>query len=161
MVNKTLVTALMALTALNAVLSHSTGQLEATQIKVSSLDLNDSLPELRLREVGCRILVAFRSDCPFCRKAAGRESSTVDSGRLPTTWIASSGDPDWQSYKALVHATSDVVLDSTVYSMLEVQAVPAAFLLDGRGVLRWVWPYQGNEDQGDLIGKCVDPDLDA
>jgi hypothetical protein len=155
MPNKTVLAILVALTALNI---SSTGRPDHATQMISSFNLNESLPELQLRGVGCRAIVAFRSSCPFCGAAADREhEATVGRASVPTTWIAPADDLGWQSYVGRVGSGSTVTTDPTLFRRLKVQGVPAAFLVDAEGVIRWIWPYRGNEDTDSLLAKCTPP----
>lgn len=150
--HKTLIATLVLLTGLHLAVAGKRRQDVAEATRVSTLAINVRLPAFSRREAGCRVYVAFHSTCPFCRDAAAKEASHPQ--YLPTTWIAAPDDVDWRSYVPRVHSQSVVVLDPDLYSLLEVRAVPAGFLVDEGGVVRWVWPYQGSETAAFLLEKC-------
>ena len=146
---------LVGLTFLNAALSGRKNRVEP--VRPSLLEAGDSLPELRLREGPCQVVVAFRSDCPFCGAAADRERSTGrSSSSPPVTWIAPGDDRGWEAYVSRVHSSSGVVQTDSVYGLLSVRAVPAAVLVNGDGIVKRVWPYQGDEDSRELARRCRD-----
>jgi len=47
-----------------------------------------------------------------------------------------------------------VIVSDSLYALMQVQAVPAAALLDQGGVVRRVWPYHGDENRSDLLSAC-------
>jgi len=155
MSHKVTVAILTVLTVINVVRLNR--EPEPEPIVVSGRSVGTRLPGLVSREAGCRVLVVFRSDCPFCKAAAAREVTTHEQDHLPTKWVAAPDDVAWESYRDRVHPSSSVELDAGLYSLLEVQAVPAGFLIDGEGVLRRAWPYQGNEVRAELEERCREP----
>ena len=84
MSNKAVIGVLIGLTCVNAAYAGRTKAVDP--IRPSTLEEGESLPELRLRGAPCQIVVAFRSDCPFCGAAEGTVRSECDddlAGRPP------------------------------------------------------------------------------
>ncbi len=141
----TMFAALAAITGANLAYD---GRREPKIISPSLLEVGDSLPELRLREVGCQVLVAFASSCPFCAAAAERErlGGTV----VRTTWVASSEDGESASYRGRIHPDSDLLVSDAIFGMMKVEAVPLALVVDGMGAIEYVGAYSGDRS----VGRC-------
>lgn len=119
------------------------------------LEVGDQMPELRARDEACQVVVAFRSDCPFCTAAAERERNR--DVVVPTTWIAPDDDFGAVGYDAHVHTESIVDISDTRYASMKVEAVPAAVLIDSDGWIKRAWPYRGDEDVAALLRACMLP----
>ena len=142
--------ALCGLTWANVALSGGGGASEV--IVPSLLEVGDSLPELRLREERCQIIVAFRASCPFCGAAAQRERERGGTGSsFPITWVAPTDDIDAETYREKIHADSELLVSDEVYSLMQVQAVPLSLAIDEDGIVRALGAYSG-EVKGD---PCV------
>jgi len=148
-----LIAAMGALTLGNAWWSTRSGPtvlLHATDLRVG-----DRVEALAASDKRCAVVVAFRSDCPFCARAADRERSR--SATLPTTWLAPSDDHGAAGYAEQVHPDSRVTISDAAFASMKVEAVPAAVLVDSDGWIKRAWPYRGDEDVPALIKACTMP----
>lgn len=135
---------------------------------MSSLSVGDTVPGFSVIETltrkrsrvpvlsaaPCQILVAFDPSCPHCRKAAEAEALAPDADLIPVTWIAPYDSLNAGRYQAWVHSASRVVRAREGWDFLDVQGVPAAFLVDRQNRIRRVWPYRGSESRTDLKSRC-------
>jgi len=124
------IVALCAITLANLAMPAGKGEGELTvPVRVR---VGDSLPELRLREVPCQVMVAVRSSCPFCGAAADWERT--EGPALPTTWVAPSDDLGASEYRLRIHPTSRLVVsDSIYYGLMGTEAVPAGIAVNSTG----------------------------
>lgn len=102
----------------------------------------------------CQVIVAFDPSCPFCRQAADEEARVSSEDRLPTTWVAPGDSIGAIRYRDYVGEGTRVTKSSRAWEELKVQGVPAGFLLDVTGAVRYVWPYRGMEGRKELEARC-------
>lgn len=145
--------AMVVFTAGNAVWSGRTRAVEP--LYATLLRTGDHAPELLLREAPCQVVVAFRSDCPFCTAAAEREQQR--DSIVATTWVSTTDDVGAPGYDARVHPESRVDISDARYASMKVEAVPAAVLIDSNGWIKRAWPYRGDEEVAALLRACMQP----
>ena len=138
---------LIGLTFLNATVTWRASG--TTPTRVSVLEVGDSLPELRLREAPCQVVVAFLSTCPFCGAAAQRERRS-GGAIMPTTWVAPADDLRARTYREKIHPDSELIVSDSVYSLMRIEAVPAGIVVDADGIVRRVGAYRGDKSVDDL-----------
>ncbi len=134
---------------------------------VSALEVGQALPLLDVQILGveggfvsrvpmasasCQVVVAFDPSCPHCRSAADREK--LQAGLLPTVWITDADSATARLYRPLLRAETRLAWSRLGLEALQVQGVPAAFLVDDRGIVRRVWPYRGEENPDLLRRQC-------
>lgn len=98
----------------------------------------------------CRILVAFVSGCPYCNQAAERFGTGT--GELPVVWVGEN-QAEVTTF-GTTHPDLTLVADAPALAELGVEAVPAAFLVDGDQVLD-AWRFEGDEDLAEMAGRCT------
>ena len=100
----------------------------------------------------CPVLVLFRPTCPYCGQAAATEAER-SSIPLPVTWIAEN-EAEAQPFMDRVHAAWTVTWSGLLFRELQIQGVPAGFLLAEGTVVR-AWRYGGNEQAAELLEGCA------
>lgn len=114
----------------------------------------------RATETHCRLIVAFRPECPACRDAARREAALGEAPNMAISWITFD---DWttfddgialdddtvliQEFAMLLRPESQVGYSAGAGRLLEVQGVPAAFLIGPDSTVEAVTAYRGDEQQ--------------
>jgi hypothetical protein len=104
---------------------------------------------------GCRLIITFSPDCPFCKRASERERETARVGAYATTtWVAEGVRESLASFVARLPPRATHMVDAALYDALEVRAVPGMYLLDGQDRVKWVGPYRGDESSELLQARC-------
>lgn len=99
-------------------------------------------------ELHCRLVVVFRPQCPACSDAARREAAIGTAPVVATTWIAFENDTALsQQFATLVRPESQLGYSANAARVLEIQAVPAAFLIRPDSVVEMIGVYVGGERQ--------------
>jgi hypothetical protein len=107
---------------------------------------------------GCRMVVSFNPDCPFCKRAAERERENARSGSFGSpTWVTDKDAPNLPWFVGLLSPRSTSTVDLELFRSLNVQAVPGLYLFDAEHRLRWVGPYHGDESESELTERCSEP----
>lgn len=150
-VTRRIIPVLVLLTAANAAVSQSRANPEPHP--VTSLSVADHIAGLP--STSCTVYVGFRSDCPFCGRAADTEA--LGGGSPMIHWVGTEADPGAAAYPDLVGEQSRVIISDALYWRLRVEAVPAAILVDGEGHVRSTWTYRGDEDMDALRARCEQP----
>ena len=160
--------ALVALTALHVAYRHHVDAARPVA-KVSTLTVGTSVSnldvlsatdstwgpgQLLLPSEECQLVVAFDPECPHCVDAADKERQVPAADRLPTTWVAPGDSASAWRFEDMVGEGTRITRSDDAWSMLKVFGVPAAFLVDGQGTIRRVWPYHGDETREDLTPEC-------
>lgn len=123
--------------------------------RAESAELHQLLDEVADGSEACRLVVAFNPDCPFCGKAAERERQTArDAGWGETLWITDAERPRLAAFADDLPDRSRHAVAPEAFQALDVEAVPALFMIDGEGLLRWVGPYRGDETDEELVRRC-------
>lgn len=138
-------------------------------ILISSFKDSKSLPDLTFRFVGpdslapaspgfegqCRLLVAFGPLCPHCHSAALQDAAAPDAAtRLPITWAAVYQNPKIKEFEAQIRRGTVVRYSPDIMDKLQVQGVPAAFLISADNVVQRSWIFRGTEDHNQLRREC-------
>ena len=155
MAHKPVIAMLTAFTLLN--IAWNGWASESSPVRPSLLEVGDVLPELRLREASCQLLVAFRSDCPFCSAAAQRERQSWGTGSLhplPVTWVAAAADSGAAAYRQRISEAADLVISDSLFAAMRVVGVPFAVYLRGDTVSA-VTSYDGR-GEGESIREHVE-----
>lgn len=127
--------------------------------RVESAELDRLIADAGVGSESCHVVVAFHPDCPFCKAAAERERLTVrDGGWGETLWITDEAWPRLDAFAANLPARSRHAVAPEAYEALDVDAVPALFMVDREGTVRWVGPYRGDEAGDELARRCDDTD---
>lgn len=126
--------------------------------RVESVELTRLVADARVGSEACHLVVAFNPACPFCKAAAEREKEAARDGTWgETLWIT---DEEWPRLADFVRELPDgsrhAVLPEA-FQALDVDAVPALFMLDREGTVRWVGPYRGDETGDELALRCEEP----
>jgi hypothetical protein len=107
-------------------------------------------------EATCRVVITFSPDCPFCKRAAERETQARrDDSYASSIWVTSEPTASLDAFSARMPPRATRIVDAALYRSLGVRAVPGLYLLDGASTVRWVGPYQGDEDTGVLNTRCL------
>jgi hypothetical protein len=120
--------------------------------KVSVSSLEDRVGPLAPES--CLQLIVFSPDCPFCQHAADREfEELTQASRANRHWVT---DAETASLPYFIseHLHRDPGISTDLVKELEVQAVPALFVVSREGEIRWVGSYYGNEPDQELIDRC-------
>lgn len=127
--------------------------------RVASEELDRLLAEGESDPGACRMVVAFNPDCPFCRKAARLERLAARAGPWGRTlWITDEERARLPEFVEGLPESSRHAVAPEAFEALDVEAVPALFLFDADGVVRWVGPYGGDETSEELAGWCEGED---
>lgn len=89
----------------------------------------------------CKLVVVVRNSCPFCQHAATRASESEAMVR-GVTWVASTA-AEADSFR-IAHPRLTVIHAASAMSDLQVQGVPAAFLIDDGSIVS-AWAFRGDE----------------
>ena len=100
----------------------------------------------------CRIVVAFDPACPFCNRAAVLDADRDEELPFPTVWMSET-EAQAELFRSR-HPDLEIVAEATAYKALQVEAVPAAFLLSDQEVLK-VWRFTGEEEARDVLADCT------
>jgi len=132
-------------------------------IPVSHLEPGDRVESVELNQLlatatdpsQCRMIVAFNPDCPFCEQAAQRERLASRSGAYAEPlWVTDEVKPRLSTFVEFFAPGSHHAVAPEAFKALDVEAVPALFLLDGEGTLEWVGAYRGDESTEVLAARC-------
>jgi thioredoxin-related protein len=136
-------------------------EVEAQPMLVSTLEPGEMVSDPLLTDLtadlpagSCLPVVAFNPDCPFCKQAADRERETLtEESRSARVWFT---DEAWNTLPDFLsdHLAREVEISAELFETLHVHAVPALFLVDGKGELRWVGAYYGDESEEVLASRC-------
>lgn len=104
---------------------------------------------------GCHAVVAFNPDCPFCGAAAERERlADREDPWDATLWITDQERPRLAEFVEMLSPGSRHAVAPEAFQALDVEAVPALFLVDESARVRWVGAYQGDESGEVLTRRC-------
>lgn len=102
----------------------------------------------------CLQLVVFSPDCPFCQHAADREREKLtEASRVNRVWYTEK-ETATLAYFVEQHLHRQPGISAELVKELEVQAVPALFVLTPQGEIRWVGSYTGDEPDEVLAERC-------
>lgn len=132
------------------------------------LRIGDVLPDLHLRPLGsppdplstpsrpggCRLLVAFSLDCPYCGIAAAREADRSAPDRIPIHYISKTDDSRVREYMASLGSPIAVWYGDDAFRRLKVKAVPAGILVSADNIVKKAFVYLGDEDHTALRQEC-------
>lgn len=135
---------------------------------VAGIPVGDVLPNFRLTSAtgsaatlpeapDCWVLVVFSPECPHCRVAAERDASQSNEQRYPLLWVGNGSPASVDSFAHALSAPLTVLASPDVRSLLQVRAVPAAFLIGADHRVRLVFPYRGGIAKTRLQGYCGTP----
>lgn len=103
----------------------------------------------------CRLVIAFHPDCPFCAAAAGKERLAARKGIWgKTLWVTDADRARLPEFVSALSSSSRHAVAPDLVEALDVEAVPALFMFDGQGTIRWVGPYGGDETVEELEARC-------
>jgi hypothetical protein len=142
----------------------------STPPEISALQVGDRLPVLKatvldpsgpartpieLRRGICQLIVAFSPTCPYCKLAAAAEALLPDGAEIPTTWIMLHGNGAiGTGFRAELRAESALVFGDSAGLDLQVEVIPAGFLVGPDDLIRKVFVYRGDEPRQDLMEEC-------
>ena len=128
--------------------------------RVESVELERLLAASEIEPSQCRMIVAFNPDCPFCEQAAKREHFANRSGAYAEPlWLTDEVRPRLSTFAEFLAPGSRHVVAPEAFEALDVEGVPALFLLDGAGTIQWLGAYRGDESTEVLAARCegMDP----
>lgn len=103
----------------------------------------------------CRVAVVFNPTCPHCHEAAARAKAANKPDRIPTTWISTVDDSGAQRFATIVPDADAVVVSDVAGSALQINAVPARFLIGADNRIRDIAAYTGREADSTLKRQCM------
>lgn len=122
--------------------------------RVESVELDGLLPT-PADPSQCRMVVAFNPDCPFCEEAAQRERLASRSGAYAEPlWVTDEVKPRLTTFADFLSPGSRHAVAPEAFEALDVEAVPALYLLDEEGTVEWVGAYRGDESTEFLAARC-------
>lgn len=125
--------------------------------RVESVELSQLVADAGQGAEACRMVVAFNPDCPFCKAAAERERQAARDGAWgETLWITDEERPRLAAFVRELPEGSRHAVAPEAFQVLDVDAVPALFMLDREGTVHWVGPYRGDETEDELALRCGD-----
>ncbi len=124
---------------------------------VASLGAERGPSTLLLPGVDCQLVVAFDPACGHCRSAARNRRGAALRGAVPATWVAAGFAQEVAAFRDALPLQDRVVWATGALDALEVDAVPAAFLVNGHGTISRVGPLSGREEEEELLASCRDP----
>ncbi|MDT8368962.1 MAG: hypothetical protein RQ745_07115 [Longimicrobiales bacterium] len=121
-------------------------------------ELPEELRELSAEGVSCTLLIAFDPTCPACDRAAREQAAANEGGlALDVVWMAETSAAA-EEFAGRVHDDARVVAAPGGADLLDVDAVPAAFVIAGDVVVH-TSPITGQEDLGTVAQRCIRPQL--
>jgi hypothetical protein len=103
----------------------------------------------------CLQVIVFSPDCPFCQRAADRESEVLAAESQTKRLWYTDGETATLPYFVSEHLRRDPGISAELVKELKVQAVPALFVLSPQGEVRWVGSYEGDESDQELSDRCT------
>lgn len=126
--------------------------------KVESVELAQLLASGEVEPSQCVMVVAFSPDCPFCEQAAQREHFVQRSGTYAEPlWVTDEARPRLSTFVEVLPPSSRHAVAPEAFEALDVDAVPALYLLDKERTVRWVGAYRGDESTEVLAERCEGP----
>jgi hypothetical protein len=123
--------------------------------RVESVELEQLFAAIEIDPLQCRMIVAFNPDCPFCEQAARREHFASRSGAYAEPlWLTDEERPRLPSFAESLSPGSRHAVAPEAFEALDVEAVPALFLLDEEWTVEWVGAYRGDESAEVLAARC-------
>lgn len=123
--------------------------------RVESEELVRLVADVGERSEACRMVVAFNPDCPFCAAAAERERLAARDGAWgETLWITDQERPRLAPFVEKLATGSRHAVAPEAFEALDVDAVPALFMIGGEGAVHWVGAYRGDESNDELARRC-------
>ena len=131
---------------------------------VSAMRVGESFPDLvgfspsnprtpAMSRPRCTTVVVFDPGCP-----AGREAARVASdGGHGALWVTNRTSPQVCKYANFLHEDSRLLVVASIMADLQVKAVPAAFTVDGDGLVVSLGAYGGTAPPPDRMAGCSSP----
>jgi hypothetical protein len=103
----------------------------------------------------CLQIVVFSPECPYCQRAADRESDVLsENSRQDRLWYTAA-ETSLLPYFVSEHLHRAPGISEQLVKELKIQGVPALFLLSPEGEIRWVGGYKGDETDQELNDRCT------
>jgi len=119
---------------------------------VTPAELPQELHELTSEGESCSLLVVYDPTCPACDLAARTQAKAGDLP-LEVVWVAESEEAA-EAYVDRVHEGARVAVSPFAADLLDVNGVPAAFVVAGDRVV-YSAPINGQEQLDVVAQRCV------
>jgi len=120
---------------------------------VTPAELPEELQELTTEGESCSLLVVFDPSCSACDLAARTQARTAGELPLEVVWVAESQEAA-DAYADRVHVDARVVASPDAADLLDVNGVPAAFVVAGDRVVKTA-PISGQEILDEVAQRCT------
>jgi len=120
---------------------------------VTPAELPEQLRELTTEGESCSLLVVFDPLCPACDRAARTQAGVQGELPLEVVWVAED-DAAASAYEGRIHADARVAVSPEAADLLDVNGVPAAFVVAGDQVV-YSAPINGQELLDQVAQRCV------
>lgn len=120
---------------------------------VTPAELPEELEELTAESESCSLLVVFDPLCPACDRAARTQAQFEGELPLDVVWVAESEEAA-ADYIDRVHQGARVAVSPEAAELLDVNGVPAAFVVAGDQVV-YSAAINGQELLDQVAQRCV------